>query len=65
MKCIELLKKHINDFNVCPDDFKSILMVEVDKTKENVGLFEYNNKQVYIDENSKKYLMHHYDKFKN
>ena len=41
------------------------LMVEVDKTKENVGLFEYNNKQVYIDENSKKYLMHHYDKFKN
>jgi len=23
MKCIELLKKHINDFNVCSDDFKS------------------------------------------
>ena len=26
MKCIDLLKKHINDFNVCPDDFKSIFL---------------------------------------
>lgn len=40
------------------------LMVEVDKTKENVGLSEYNNKKVYIDENSIKYLIYHYENFK-
>lgn len=41
------------------------LIIEVDKTKENVGLLEYNNKKVYIDKNSKKYLIYHYNQFKN
>lgn len=47
-------------FSINPETF----MVEVDKTKENVGLSEYNNKKVYIDENSIKYFIYHYENFK-
>lgn len=41
------------------------LIIEVNKTKENVGLLEYDNKPVYIDDNSRKYLIHHYEQFLN
>ena len=44
-------------FSIKPDT----LMIEIDKTKKginNVGLLEYDNKKLDIDDNSRKYLSH-------
>ena len=49
-------------FSINPDK----LMIEIDKTKKginNVGLLEYDNKKLDIDDNSKKYLRHNYKHF--
>ena len=49
-------------FSINPDT----LMIEIDKTKDginNVGLLDYDNKKLDIDNNSIKYLRHHYIHF--